>query len=73
MNRQWKLGDDLHQNDTVFDAIDFENIILMMQCNEKVKDEEAVWRCFNEIIDSRMMDAKFLVENNIEEIIKASK
>ena len=67
--KQWKLGEDLHPNDCIFDPITFEDIILAVHCNEKVLDQKAILRVAKEILDSRLEDFYFLLINNTNEII----
>ena len=67
--RQWKLNEDMHKNDCIFDPITFENIILALHCNEKVLDRKAILRVAKEILDSRLEDFYFLLINNENEII----
>lgn len=69
MERQWKLGVDMHPNDCIFDPITFEQIITALHCNERVIDEHAVLKVIREIVDSRIQDFLYLVTNNIQEII----
>lgn len=71
--RQWKLGEDVHPNDCIFDPITFEQIITALHCNERTIDTKAVFRVVNEIIDSRMQDLEYLLNNNIAEIIAEAK
>ena len=67
--KQWKLNEDMHKSDCIFDPITFEDIILAMHCNEKVLDSKAVRRVAQEILDSRLEDFYFLILNNDAEII----
>lgn len=67
--KQWKLNEDMHKSDCIFDPITFEDIILAAHCNEKVLDENAVKRVAKEILESRLQDFEYLIENNINEII----
>lgn len=71
--RQWKLGEDMHESDTILDPITFENIITALHCNERVISENAVWGVVREIMDSRMEDFNYLIENNMQEIIAEAK
>lgn len=73
MDKHWKLGDDLNECDNVLDSFDFDDIILALQCNEKVIDRRAVKRVFNEILEGRLQDAENILNNNLDEIIKAAK
>ena len=67
--RQWKLNEDMHKSDCIFDPITFEDIILAAHCNERVLDENAIKRVAREILENRMIDFEYLIENNIYEII----
>ena len=67
--RQWKLNEDMHQNDAIFDQITFEDIITALHCSEKVLDEKAIKRVVKEILESRLQDFEYLIQNNINEII----
>lgn len=67
--RQWKLNEDMHKSDCIFDPITFEDIILVAHCNERVLDENAIKRVAREILENRMIDFEYLLENNINEII----
>ena len=69
IERQWKLGEDLHPKDNIFDPITFEDIILALHCNEKVIDRRAIQNVINDIMDVRMQDFDHLINNNINEII----
>ena len=67
--RQWKLNEDMQKSDCIFDPITFEDIILAAHCNERVLDENAIKRVAREILENRMIDFEYLIENNIYEII----
>ena len=69
IERQWKLGDDIHLNDSIFDQITFADIILALHCNERVIDKDAVKRTAKDILENRLEDYYYLLENNIDEII----
>lgn len=73
MEPEWKLGVDVHPDDNLFDPISFQDIILTLHCNEKVIDRLSASRCFTEILKQRLEDAEFLLENNMEEIIRRAK
>lgn len=66
---KWKLGEDMHQNDAIFDEITFSDIILAAHCNERVLDASAIKRVAKDILENRMIDFEYLIENNINEII----
>ena len=67
--KQWKLNEDMHKSDCIFDPITFEDIILAAHCNERVLDEKAIKRVAREILESRLEDFEYLIQNNINEII----
>lgn len=69
IERQWKLGDDMHRDDAIFDEITFRHIIDALHCNERVVNENAVWGVVREMLDSRMQDFEYLIKNNMNEII----
>ncbi len=71
--RKWKLNEDMHKSDCIFDPITFEDIILAAHCNERVIDENAIKRVAREILENRMIDFEYLIENNINEIIAEAK
>lgn len=67
--KQWKLNEDMHKSDCIFDPITFEDIILAAHCNERVLDENAIKRVAREILENRMIDFEYILKNNINEII----
>ena len=67
--RQWKLGEDMHQSDTILDPITFEQVITALHCNEKTLDRKAILKVAKEMLDSRLEDFYFLLVNNQNEII----
>lgn len=69
MDRQWKLGEDMHSSDNVLDPITLNDIILAAHCNERILDENAIKRVAKEILENRMIDFEYILENNINEII----
>ena len=73
IERQWKLGEDMHQSDCIFDPITFEQIITALHCNERVIDEHAVLKVVKEIMDGRVEDFHYILANNMQEIIAEAK
>lgn len=71
--RQWKLGEDMHQNDNIFDPITFEQIITALHCNAKIINRGAVMTVAREILESRIQDFEYLLRNNTNEIIAEAK
>ena len=75
MEREWKLGVDMLESDNMLDAITFDELILTLHCNfpkDKITPQN-VRKQLHEIIDGRMEDLIFLMENNMNEIIAAAK
>lgn len=73
IERQWKLGEDMHPSDCILDPVTFEQVITAVHCNERVINENAVWGVVREIMDSRLEDLQYLIQNNINEIIAEAK
>ena len=69
MERQWKLGEDMHKSDTILDPITFEQIITALHCGERVIDGKAIRKVAKEMLDGRLEDFYFLLINNENEII----
>ena len=73
IERKWKLGEDIHPNDCIFDPITFEEIITALHCGSRVIDYKAVNYVAVEIFKSRWQDFMYLLENNTDEIIAEAK
>ena len=68
--QKWKLGYDLSQQDNLLDGFTFDDLILAVHCNCRRITPEEVRRTVKEIIDIRMVDCKYLLENNMDEIME---
>ena len=66
---EWKLGKDLLTSDTILDPVTFDDLILALKCNYAYIGETAVRTQMKEILDQRLEDWKYLIENNMDEII----
>lgn len=66
---EWKLGKDMIPSDTILDPVTFDDLILALKCNFKTINEQSVTYQISEILQQRLEDVKYLVENNMEEII----
>lgn len=73
MEKKWKLGDDLDRYDDLLYGFTFDDLILAVHCNCRKITPEAVLREAREILDNRMQDYRFLLENNLDEIIEEAK
>lgn len=69
MGNAWKLGDDLISSDNILDGFTFDDIILAVRCNYRTIDRKAVLQTAREILEGRMEDYRFLLENNLDEIV----
>lgn len=67
---KWKLGHDMFSDDDILDPITFYDVALAVKCNCKVIDEVAVVQTYKEILEMRLEDADYLLENNVDEIVK---
>lgn len=66
---RWKLGKDMISSDTILDSVTFDDLILALKCNCEHITPDAVIVQATEIINQRLEDVKYLVENNMDEII----
>ena len=71
-DRNWKLGDDISRNDNVLDGVTFEDLILAVHHNCRKITPKSVHETMVEILDQRMLDTAYLIENNMKEIIEAA-
>ena len=65
----WKLGEDLISSDTILDPVTFDDLILALKCNCECITPSAVIVQATAIINQRLEDWKYLIENNMDEII----
>ena len=65
----WKLGKDMISSDTILDPVTFDDLILALKCNCEHITPDAVIVQATEIVNQRLEDWKYLIENNIDEII----
>lgn len=65
----WKLGEDLIPSDTILDPVIFDDLILALKCNCECITPSAVIVQATTIINQRLEDWKYLIENNMDEII----
>lgn len=69
MEREWKLGNDLTEQDDILDPITFEELITTVHCNCKVISEKNVKKTLDDIVQMRMEDMKDLLRLNMTEIM----
>lgn len=65
----WKLGKDMISSDTILDPVTFDDLFLALKCNCEHITPDAVIIQATEILNQRLEDWKYLIENNIDEII----
>lgn len=69
MDREWRLGEDVHPEDSILDGITFEELIVTVKCNcEKLTPENAK-RELKQILEGRLEDMYFLFEKNLDVIL----
>lgn len=68
MERKWRLGEDLDRGDNLLDEITFSEVITTVHCNCKIVTEDAIRNEVKHILEIRMQDMKYLLENNIDVI-----
>lgn len=74
VDREWKLGKDLYEENNVLDQISFKELIDTLHANYgKNITVEKVYAEFMSIKSMHLDDALFLLRNNIDEIIKRAK
>lgn len=72
MEKKWKLGDDLDRYDNLLDGFTFDDLILAVHCNCKRITPAAVLATAKEIIEGRMTDFEYMLNNNMGEIMEAA-
>lgn len=70
MEKAWRLGDDLNRTDSILDGVTFDDLILAVHHNCRQITLEAVKQEMKQILEQRLEDANYLVENNIQEIVE---
>ena len=72
-DRKWKLNEDIHPDDCILDPVTFQQVIDAVHYNERVINGSTVHRVAREIVESRLQDFMYLIENNMNEIIAEAK
>lgn len=73
VGRKWKLGEDIDRHDNLLDGISFDELILTVHCNCRKIIPEEVEKELDRILEIRMQDMRYLLENNLHEIIEEAK
>lgn len=72
MERTWKLGEDLVPQDSLLDGLTFDDLVLAVHCNCRTVTPAGVRKQLKEILDARLQDTNFLMENNMDAIMAAA-
>lgn len=72
MEREWKLGVDLSTQDGLLDGLTFDDLILAVRCNCRTVTPAGVRKQLREILEGRLQDMNFLLENNMEAIMSVA-
>lgn len=72
MEREWKLGVDLSTQDGLLGGLTFDDLILAVHCNCRTVTPAGVRKQFREMLEGRLQDTNFLMENNMDAIMAAA-
>lgn len=70
--KKWKLGEDVSQSENLLDPVTFAELIMTLRCNCPEITEKSIRAEMKRIMDIRLQDMNYLLDNNIEEIIAAA-
>lgn len=73
MEKEWKLGYDIGPKSNMLDAITFDDVIMAVRYNTWNYTKTAVLKTAREILETRLQDFEFLLENNVDEILASAK
>ena len=73
VEREWKLGEDLFLEDSLLDGITFGEVVTTVKCNARIINRAAVRTALKEILEIRMQDYEYILEKNIDEIVREAK
>lgn len=59
--------------DSILDGITFDDVITATLSNEQELNEKTVTKVFNEILQTQLEDAKFMLKKHMQDIIKEVK
>ena len=71
--RKWKLGEDIDRHDNLLDGISFDELILTAHCNCREITSEGVEKELDKILEIRLQDMKYHLQNNLQEIVQEAK
>ena len=67
------MKNNTNTNDNLLQGFSFQELIDTISCNEKIINEESATKVFNEILSMQLHDAKFLLQEHMQEIIQLAK
>ena len=70
IERQWKLGEDVSEHDGLLNGFTFNQLIVSLHSGSKVVDPKEVRKVVRDMLQTDLEDMWFLVEKNMDEIIK---
>jgi uncharacterized protein YqgV (UPF0045/DUF77 family) len=73
MEREYKLGKDLNETDSLLDGFTFEDVITAVRCGEEIINSATVRRVVSDILENQKQDLHSLLRANMSEIIKRAK
>ena len=59
-----------HLEDNILDPFTYRQLIILVECNEKVRDKKAFKKCLEEILESRIQDARDMLELMSDKLLK---
>lgn len=65
------LSERFHPKDDLLGGITFEELIMTVETNERVKDEKAVKKVFLELVKGKLHDADVELKSNMKEILSS--
>lgn len=66
---RWVLGDGLHEKDNMLDGFVVEDLIQALRQEPRINRASA-YRVFQQILDQRLEDARYLLNMNMDEILR---
>jgi len=72
MEREWKLGADLFNEDSLLDGLTFDDLILAVHCNCRTVTPAGVRKQLQEMLAGRLQDMNYLLENNMDAIMASA-
>ena len=68
--REWKLGEDVSEHDSLLNGFTFNQLIVSLHSGSRVVNPAEVRKVVRDMLETDLEDMWFLVEKNMDEIIK---